>query len=226
MSGLARALSWFLQPDAAPQREADRPSAVAPGGGLTSAAVLGRPGEAEPVAAALALGLARHARSRAATVAVLAAPPAGPDDAATPASAEAASSGGFRAAWRLAGRLAAHGLPARGRGRLAWVAVPVEERLASARRAVVAGAPSVLAVTAPRTADLEAVLAEQDLIVLVTAQPDGALARAAAPPAGGPPLVVVRPLRRGAARSFACAGIAAPRSLRELPAPSPEGEPT
>jgi hypothetical protein len=280
VSPLTRSLSWFLQP--AGQRP-DPPSRPAAGAlEITSAAVLGRPGEAEPVAAALALALSRHARTRAATVAVLARPPhTGPaapplhgragggwappapgrsappapgewappaaDDCARPASAGSGSAppadgsspsapadwapperdaagagpatGGSRAARRLAARLSAHGLPARVRGRLAWVALPRADGPA-ARRAVVAGAPAVLAITAPRTADLDAVLAEQDLVVLVAAEPDGPLARLAALPAGAPPLAVVRPLRRGPARSLACAGLAPPREIRALLAPS------
>jgi hypothetical protein len=312
VSTLARALSWFLQPAA--HRPDDPPRPPSPGE-VTSAAVLGRPGEAEPVAAGLALALSRRGRTRAATVAVLAQPsPAGPpvherpgggwaapasagstlssDGPTPPASAAGESSrpadgwappgsaageslrpgeawappvsaagewpggewaprgsvagesprsgdastppgsassfetspapGGSRAARRLVARLGAHGLPARARGRLAWVALPVAGGPVAARRAIVAGAPAVLAVTAPRTTEIDAVLAEQDLMVLVAAEPDGPLARLASPPAGGPPLAVVRPLRRGPARSLACAGLAAPRELRGLVSPSDE----
>jgi hypothetical protein len=280
VSTLARALSWFLQPAAQRPDEPSRPAAATE---ITSAAVLGRPGEAEPVAAALAVALTRHADTRAATVAILA-PPLGPTVAAvhpragggwvppageappplhewrppaggsspadagswspTPAGNGAspvaggwsppassggaapeppgrpagshAAGGGSRAARRLAARLDAHGLPARSRGRLAWVALPAAEGAAAARRAVVAGAPAVLAITAPRTAELDDVVAEQDLVILVAAEPDGPLARLAALPEHAPPLVVVRPLRRGPVRSLACAGLAAPREIRAL----------
>jgi hypothetical protein len=240
VSTLARTLSWFLQPAAQRPDEPSRPTTGALE--IASAAVLGRPGEAEPVAAALALALSRHARTRAATVAVLAraphtgpaappvqaragggwAPPAPGDWAPQEPDATGASPapGGSRAARRLAARLGAHGLPARARGRLAWVALPPADGPAAARRAVVAGAPAVLAITAPRTAELDAVLTEQDLVILVATEPNGPLARLAALPADAPPLVVVRPLRRGPARSLACAGLAAPREIRALLAPS------
>jgi hypothetical protein len=96
------------------------------------------------------------------------------------------------------------------------VTLPVDDGPAAARRAVVAGAPAVLAITVPRSAELDEVLVEQDLAVLVAAEPEGPLARLAALPEGAPPLVVVRPLRRGPARSLACAGLAAPREIRAL----------
>jgi hypothetical protein len=96
------------------------------------------------------------------------------------------------------------------------VTLPVDDGPAAARRAVVAGAPAVLAITVPRSAELDEVLVEQDLVVLVAAEPEGPLARLAALPEGAPPLVVVRPLRRGPARSLACAGLAAPREIRAL----------
>jgi hypothetical protein len=244
-----RALSWFLQPAAQRPDEPSHPTAPAE---VTSAAVLGRPGEAEPVAAALALALSRHAHTRAATVAVLAQPrppdpatesvhpragggwaPPSPHGESSPAARDwlaptsdggsskepSPAAGGSRAARRLVARLAAHGLPARARGRLAWVALPLTDGPAAARRAVVAGAPAVLAITAARTAELDEVLVEQDLVVLVAAAPGGPLARLAALPEGAPPLVVVRPLRRGPARSLACAGLAIPREIRALLGP-------
>jgi hypothetical protein len=240
---LERALAWFLQPPTG--REAPRQSRE-----VTCAAVLGRPGEAEPVAAALALTLARHARARAATVALFAPRPATPDppppaiatpsggwaapsaaagrpvrDASPPTPEGEAHAGGSRAARRLASRLAAHGLTVRSRGRLAWVALPAEGAAAAARRAIVAGAPAVLALTAPRTAALEPVLAEQDLLVLVTPDPLGPLARLAALAAHEPPLVVTRPLRRGLPRALACAGLAASREVAALLTAAPaEGE--
>ena len=76
---------------------------------VTSAAVLGRPGEVEPVAAALALALRRQTRATTATVAVV--------GAALPEAPE----GGGAAARKLGARLEAHGFEARVRGRLAWV---------------------------------------------------------------------------------------------------------
>jgi hypothetical protein len=73
-----------------------------------------------------------------------------------------------------------------------------------------------LAVTAPRAPDVEELLAEQDLLLLVMADPAGPLARLAALGPGGMPVVVIRPLARGPARSLALAGISAPRGIRRL----------
>src|SRR5439155_23501506 len=93
------------EPSAPPAAPGPQPDDCHPasGGGweITCAAVLGRPGEAEPVAAALALALSRGAGARAATVVVLAAGDAEPAHPAT---------GGTRASRRLAERLGAHHL--------------------------------------------------------------------------------------------------------------------
>jgi hypothetical protein len=173
---------------------------------IRTTAVLGRAGEAEPWAAALALALLRRADSRAAVVAVI-----GADGEDEPA---AAAAGGTLAARRLAARLRAHGLAAVERGRLAWVRFGADDLLAVRRMATVA-APGVLAITAPLSGALEAALAELDLAVLVAAQPDGPLA-AATIDAIGVPLVSARPLPRGPARALARAGIAAARPARDL----------
>jgi hypothetical protein len=172
---------------------------------LTCAAVLGLPGEAEPVAAALALALRRFARAKAATVCVWGANP-GP----VPAP-------GAGAARRLATRLAAHGLEAGAKGRLAWVHLPAGEAaaLAAARRAAVVAPPVVLAITVPRSAALDELLAEQDLVVIVTADPDGPLARLAAS-AADVRVLPLRPLPRGPARSLSRAGLRPARSASEL----------
>jgi hypothetical protein len=239
MTALDRARAWFLAP-APPARataQADSPTVGAgperhasAGPGTTarapigSAVVLGRPGHAEPVAAAVALALAQSSQSRAATVAVIACaqPATAPVDATRAESGagcddpERSTAGGTRAARRLAARLEAHGLPAHPRGRLVWVGLPEAHRQAAARRAVLIGAPAVLAITAPRTGEIEELLSEQDLLVLAVADPTGPLARIAALAPGGVPIAVSRPLPRGLARSLALAGICAPRAMREL----------
>jgi hypothetical protein len=206
---------------ATPPREAPSPAAArrwwpAPAprsevaaGDLTTAAVLGRAGEAEPVAAGVALALCRSAKARAGTVVVL--------GGAELAVAPAAGSGGTRAARRLAARLDSHGLPVRARGRLVWVPLPAGDATAAAvRRAMLVGAPAVLALTVPRTAALEELLAEQDVLLVVARDPDEPLARLATAGHHTSPVLVARALGRGPARTFARHGLLAPRPLREL----------
>ena len=236
MTALDRALAWFLEPPTgdAPHHPGSSTSPHTAGAStafdlapterglaaspqIRGAAVVGRAGHAEPVAAAFALALGAAAHVRAASVVVV-----GPAERMA-ADVEAGGngqpgSGGTRAARRLARRLDAHGLVARSRGRLVWVEAPGEGRQAAVQRAAMVGAPTVLAVTAPRARDIEALLAEQDLLLLVMADPGGPLARLAALAPGGVPTVVTRPLPRGPARSLALAGISAPRRIRRLAA--------
>ena len=147
--------------------------------------MLGRPGEVEPVAAALALALRRESRAKAATVVVVG-----------PAPPEPVEGSGAGAARRVVARLEAHGVEARVRGRLAWVRLDPGDPhfVAVARRVTLIAAPAVLAVTAPRTAALDAALLEQDLLVVVTADPGGPLASLAASGLDSVPVLPVRPL--------------------------------
>jgi hypothetical protein len=203
-------LGW--RPPVAAESIAAPPDAVA--AAVTSAAVLGRPGEVEPIAAALALALRRETRARAAAVAVV-----GP---APPETAEGMSA--RAAARRLGARLDAHGLEARVRGRLAWVWLdPEDPQLGSAsRRVTLVAAPAVLAITAPRTAAIDEALAEQHLLVIVAADPEGPLARLAAAGLDRVPIVVARPIGRGLSRSLARAGVRASGPVRALLATVPE----
>ena len=127
-----------------------------------------------------------------------------------PPEVEGASSAA--AARRLAARLEAHGHEPQVRGRLAWVELdPDDPQFASlARRVTLVAAPAVLAVTAARTAAVDEALNEQDLLVLVTADPEGALARLAAPGSADVPILTTRPLGRGPARALARAGVRRP----------------
>jgi hypothetical protein len=170
---------------------------------VSSAAVLGRPGEAEPVAASLALALSRGGRGRPGAVAVL-------------GGSAAPAAGGTPAARRLATRLEGQGLSAQPRGRLVWVPLPADGAEAAARRVALVCRHTVLAVAAPRTAKVDELLAEQDLIVVVTADPDGPLARLALAAPGTAPVIAVRPLGRGLARALACGGVRPGRSIREV----------
>jgi hypothetical protein len=217
---------------------------------VASAAVIGRPGDAEPVAAAIALTLRRLARARAAAVVVVGDGEPEPGGGATPG------------ARKLAARLAAGGFEAVERGRLIRVRVSATATAdgaapehhgaadgpatghraaadgaatehhavagraaadparftAAAACAALAGAPAVLAITAPLTPALEDAIAQQDIAVVVTDDEAGPLAELAVASLARPDLIVViaRPLPRGPARALARAGIAAPRAVRDL----------
>ena len=183
-------VSALLEP-LAPEAARD-PLRVAP-----RAVVFGRAGEAVPVAAALAGGL--REQQRAAGALLVTWPSAAPPRAAL----------GTPAASRLAARLQARGLGAVARGRLAWLALRADEFGFAARATAAVGVPAVIAVTGPRTAATDALLAEQDLVVLVLggdAQP-GLAALALAGLAGCPGHVVLQPpLDSPCARPAAMAG--------------------
>jgi hypothetical protein len=126
----------------------------------------------------------------------------------------------MRGAGRLAGWLAARGLTATARGRLAWVELPADpaEAATAARRAACApDVPVVLALDGPRRAALEHLVDEQDLVV-VAADPGSALARMALSGLGdrGVSAIATSPLSHGAARLLALAGVTAPRLPHDL----------
>jgi hypothetical protein len=123
------------------------------------------------------------------------------------------------AARRLAARLAARGIPASARGRLAWLPLPADPGpgLALAERAAAAiDVPAVLALAGPRPAEAEPVLAEHDLVVVVGGDDDGPLTTLALEKLGtlAAPAVAVRPLR-GASRRLALAGVGGLRALAD-----------
>lgn len=150
MSGLLeRAAAAFVTPAPEPA------IAVSPPRFAPRALVLGAARDAVPVAAALAGGL--RERERAAGALLVAWPAADGPRAAL----------GTPGASRLVTGLRARGLDAVARGRLAWLALAADD-LALARRALAAvDVPAVAAVTGPRSAATDALLAEQDQIVLV-----------------------------------------------------------
>jgi hypothetical protein len=214
MSAVERAVAWFVEP-AVPVAAA--PPAVRHG---ARAAVLGAAGRADPVAAALALALQRRAGASAAVVAMLG---AGADR--PPGTASAA-------ARRLVAQLDAHGVQAAARGRLAWASLPEDlaQAIAAARRAAALGAPTVLAVTAPRSEPVDELLVEQDLLVLVTADSEGPLATLATAglEAVPPATVAVAPIAPGPRRLLALAGVSGGplgRWLADALAAAPRAEP-
>src|SRR5262249_54975572 len=159
---------------------------------LSCAAVLGRPGEVEPVAAALGHALRRRLRSRTATVIVL-------------GGQEPAHEGGG-ASRQLAAQLRAHGLPAGARGRPAWV--PREPGAAAkAGGAAMTGEPVVLAIGVPRTASIDGLLNEQDLVIVVSGDPEGPLVQVVAESFALVSLRIAPPLRRGPLGALARAGL-------------------
>jgi hypothetical protein len=193
---LERAAEFFLAPAAAPPAETvTLPPAV-------RAVVLGCPSEASSLAAALALSLRAADGSPAAAVASW-------------GGAALRPTAASRAAARLAAHLSAHGLPAVPRGRLAWLALPVEpaEAATAVRRAsALVDGPFVTALGGTRPGELEALVAEHDLAV-VAAVPETALARAALARLAGRGIAASAcpPVRRGLPRRLALAGLAAPR---------------
>ncbi len=202
--------AWAPPVDAAPANGSPAPTtaalADAPGGtspdhtavrSIASAAVIGRAGEAEPVAAGVALAL--RGGAPAAAVIVVGEPHVPNAD------------GGTRAARRLASRLGAHGFDVAACGRLAWAYAEPD----AARRAVrVAGEPVVLAVTVPLDSGLELTIGETDVAIVVARDGDGPLARIAIASLACGHLTTATPLPRGIARLLARHGVRAPASVR------------
>lgn len=224
-----RAAGYFLRPTAevaagehllAPASDPPPPGSALP----PRVAVLGRHAEAAPLAVAVANALrAGHAAPTAAVAvwspprepAPVEAPPAlalaAAPDAAEPGSRPPSTPAGSR----LAVRLRARGLPATARGRLAWIQLadhPVAAALAARRLSGAVEVPVVVVLAGPRGAVLEALLREQDLAVIVTRDPGGALGRLAVSTCEIP-AVACAPLPAGPARLLAAAGLAGARAL-------------
>ena len=202
MSGaLQRVAGFFFVPAAAQRTE---PAALP---AATRAIVLGTSSDAVPLAAAHALALRAAVRASAALVAVWR---PGDDD------REARRGAATRAAARLAARLSAHGLPSVARGRLAWLVLPVEPAAAAAavrRASAMVEGPLVTALSGPRPAELDGLVAEHDLAV-VAADPDSPLARAALACLADLEGAARAPLGRGMSRALALAGLTAPHTTR------------
>jgi len=148
--------------------------ATPPGRFAPRAAVLGPVAGAVPAAAALALSLRASHGGAAAVVATWTPERGGAPSPRGPAAPAAA---------RTAARLTARGLRCTAHGRLAWL--PLDDHVVAAavgaRRAAAAlDVPLVLALAGPRCDVVEGLLAEQDLVLVVAADPDGPMARLAA----------------------------------------------
>ena len=160
--------------------------------------MLGRPDDAVPVAAALAGGLREQHRAAGALLVGVA----------VRRRRRARRSGRRRRpGWPRASRPA--GSTAVARGRLAWLALGSDELALAARAVAAVDVPAVIAITGPRTAATDDLLAEQDLVVLVVARRRGARARGAharRPADCAAPVVVQRPLDSPGARPAAMAG--------------------
>jgi hypothetical protein len=182
------------------------PAAVAPARSISApdrfaarAAVLGSAATAIPVGAALANTLRARDGFPAAVVATwspghAARAPRGP---ATPAAA------------RVAARLTVRGLEATACGRLAWLALPdhvVAAAMGARRAAAVLDVPLVTVLAGARCDIVEALLAEQDLVLVVTREPESALARLAVGACSSPALACP-PLPSTARRLLARAGL-------------------
>lgn len=224
-----RAAGYFLEPAAAPvavERSLEPASDPPPPGAALPprVAVLGRHAEAAPLAVAVANALRAGHDAPAAAIAIWAPPRdaapgeaspalalAATPDAADPASRPPSAPG----ASRLAARLRARGLPATARGRLAYVQLadhPVAAALAARRLSGAVEVPVVVVLAGARGAVLEALLHEQDLAVIVTRDPGGALGRLAVSTCEIP-AVACAPLPAGPARVLAAAGLAGARAL-------------
>lgn len=200
--GLALVRDFFVAPAAAVPRESAVP--VPP-----VVVVLGHSRIAFPAACAAALDLARGGVGAHAAVCLW------------PPGAEAAPrTAATLPARRVAARLAGRGCEADASGRLARVRLPAPppDALAAAQRAAAAAdCPLSIALGAPRTPELDTLLALADAAILARHAGDApAVARLAE--AGlarlGVPAIVWRPRLGPAGRLLATTGLAAPASAR------------
>jgi hypothetical protein len=161
----------FVAPDEEPGRACAEPAPRTPPG----VALLSAAADAQPLGAALGLVLASRRRAPVVLVCVWTTSSGGAPSWRAPA---------LPGTRRLVAALCARGHDARPAGRLALVrlAPQVDDAAAEARRAVAAAgvAPAVLALGGPRVAAFDALLREQDLVVVaVPSGTDPALARLA-----------------------------------------------
>lgn len=206
---LGRLSSVFVEP--APRRVRTMPATAARV--AASVALLCPPDEAHALGSALALATARRARAPLGLAALW-------RPGAAPSSGIGAPSA--RRARRLVVSLRARDLRAHAAGRVVRVELPEEPLAAAAafgRASAASDAPWVLVVAGPRAAAVDAVLEEQDVLVLAAEDPEDPIARLAAArlAALGPPVERIRATLPPVSRALALAGFAA-----HLPVPLPE----
>jgi hypothetical protein len=182
----------------------------APAGRASDLAVICSEDDARAVAVAAA-GLTARRRRAACGVACVWTPSASPPADGRPPSSSAAR--------RLAASLAARGLEARACGRGVTVALPVAaaEAVAGTQRAIAAAgaAPVVVVLGGPRDAALDALLAEQRRVAVLTSGGEQLTALALAGLSGVAEMSVAETLSLGpAARAAAVAGVAMAPALR------------
>jgi hypothetical protein len=237
MNGLrARAAAYFLEPkpqpptgdvvalvhrEPPPLRPCDPPLAASPNGSWVLPEPVAQPVEPTRFAPrAAVLGPARHAVPAAAGLGCTLRRgfPAAVVATWSPGAAGSTPRGpGSPAAARIAARLASRGFVATAHGRIAWIRLDehvVAASVAARRASAAVDVPFVLALAGPRCEIVETLLAEQDLVVVVTDEPDGVLARLAV--AGCPCPAVACPPLRGPARALALAGFARPSDYGEM----------
>jgi hypothetical protein len=198
---LSRAASLVVEPSTLVE---PRPVAAV---GAARALVLGSPADALPLAAALAGSLRAREKAPAAVLCLWA----------------PSARGQWPTAWtspgagRLAARLAARELEARAAGRLVWVSLPPEPAEAARVLGPLLGwldAPVVTALAGPRAAELDALVAQHDLVVAVRPAAGGAVSASGAEALAalalegvGEAAVACDPLAAGPARWRARAGL-------------------
>jgi hypothetical protein len=186
-----RAASAFVTPPPEPAPVAALPR-FAP-----RALVLGASRDAVPVAAALAGGLREQERAAGAVLVSWPAPEPPRPALGTPGAS------------RLVANLRSRSLPAVARGRLAWLALGPDDLRLAQRALGAVDVPAVVAVTGPRTAAVDELLAGQDQIVLVVpADADSRLVELARDGLAecNVPVTVRGPLLNPGARTTALAG--------------------
>jgi len=210
---LARVRSVFIEAPAAAPRPLPTVACAPPG--VDRIAVLGPREAVLPAGAALALAAARAARAKSGLLASWGALSRSPRAPAGPGAA------------RTCAALRGRGLEASAGGRLVHLELPAEAVQAAAallRAAAAARTPTVLALAGPRTDELDRLLAEQDLLVVLSPGEGSRVGRLAAESLGElrRPVVVCAAAPSRLAGALSLAGLAGGALCRPALAPALE----